>query len=219
MKKILLILFLALSFSLSAQQHFIGIKGGLLSTNAKYYGDNYSYYELTSNLNSFSAGLTYDFVFKFNFILGIELNYNEKGFTNGTDIIGLHMGDIYKYELKSKYFSLPIKIGYQIGNKAFFNIYTGLIGSWQYEGDIKQYLNGEELYKPLNANIYDGTKLEAAAFLEMGVGYKFDIGIRTYITYLYQHSFTNIPFYRASDDMYFYGMSVSVGVQYELFKN
>jgi len=217
MKKILFIIFLALSFSLSAQQHFIGIKGGLLSTNVKYFGDNHSYYDLTSNLNSFSAGLTYDFVFKFNFILGIELNYNEKGFTNGLSQAGFE-GEFYTHQLNSKYFSIPIKIGYQIGNKAFFNIYTGLIGSWQYEGNMKEYFNGEELYSPLSADLYDGTKLEAAAFLEMGVGYKFDIGIRTYITYLYQHSFTNIPFYRASDDMYFYGMSVSVGVQYELFK-
>lgn len=218
MKKILLLLFLALSFSLSAQQHFIGIKGGLLSSNAKYYGDNYSYYRFITNHNSFSAGLTYDYISKYNFLLGIELNYNEKGFTNGLSQAGFE-GEFYTYQLYSNYFSIPIKIGYQIGNKTFFNIYTGLIGSWLYEGELKGYYNGEELFKPLNAPYpYNGTKLEAAAFLEMGVGYKFDTGIRTYITYLYQHSFTNIPFYRASDDMYFYGMSVSVGVQYELFK-
>jgi hypothetical protein len=122
-----------------------------------------------------------------------------------------------RYELSSKYISLPLKIGYQIGNKAFFDIHTGIISSLRISNDFKEFdKEGNEIYKPLYFEQYTGSYMEASAFLEMGVGYMFERGNRAFISYAFQQSFTNISDWKKSDDLFFYAMSVCIGVQYKL---
>jgi hypothetical protein len=217
MKKFLLFIFISSSISLSAQQHFIGFKAGLLSSNINQLQQDYDYYEYTRNLNSITLGFSYDFVFKSNFTLGAELNYNRKGFTNGVSVQINFDNNFNRYELSSKYISLPLKIGYQIGNKAFFDIHTGIISSLRISNDFKEFdKEGNEIYKPLYFEQYTGSYMEASAFLEMGVGYMFERGNRAFISYAFQQSFTNISDWKKSDDLFFYAMSVCIGVQYKL---
>ena len=220
MKIALSILVLLCSFSLSAQQHLIGIKGGLLSSNVNNLSGHSSLLAVTNNLNSYSVGITYDFIFRNKMTFGVAVSYSEKGFTNG-----MHHPPIdcfpkticfTNYNLVNQYFSFPIKIGYQFGHKTFFNIHTGVIPSIINHSKMSVTNEDGEWVGNRAESAYYINDAEISLFLDMSVGYRFNNGIRTYLSYSYQQSVNEIDWWIDDNNSYIYGLSLAFGIQYEL---
>ena len=94
-----------------------GIKAGMNISNVN---SNLSAYT-TKDIVGGSASLTFDRVHLRFLTLGGELNVVQRGFSNSimlTDSMGAELG---MAELRNKfnYFSLPFKVGIQLGNKAY----------------------------------------------------------------------------------------------------
>jgi len=107
------------AFNATAQTPYrqFGIKAGMNISNVN---SNLSAYT-TKDIVGGSASLTFDRVHLRFLTLGGELNVVQRGFSNSimlTDSMGAELG---MAELRNKfnYFSLPFKVGIQLGNKAY----------------------------------------------------------------------------------------------------
>ena len=217
MKIALSVLLFVFSFSLSAQQHLVGIKGGILSSNINSSQMSSSYLGVTDNLNSYTLGISYDFILKNHISFGVELNYNVKGFTNGLINDGHNSLIAYQnYNLKNQYFSIPIKIGYQFGTKTYFDIHTGAIPSLINHSRMSVTDESDNWVGYYSESNYYRSDAELSLFLELGVGYRFNNGIRTYLSYMYQQSVNEINWWIPENKSDIYGFSVVLGIQYEL---
>ncbi len=220
MKVALSVLLFVFTYSLSAQQHLIGINGGLLSSNVNNLSGSTSLLAVTDNLNSYSVGITYDFILKNKITIGVAVSYSEKGFTNGMHHPPIDCFPKYicftTYNLVNQYFSLPIKIGYQFGHKTFFDVHTGVIPSIINHSRMSvTNEDGEDAGNRAESNYYINDA-EISLFLDMGVGYRFNNGIRTYLSYSYQQSVNEIDWWINDNNSYIYGLSLTFGIQYEL---
>ncbi len=220
MKVALSVLLFVFTYSLSAQQHLIGINGGLLSSNVNNLSGSTSLLAVTDNLNSYSVGITYDFIFKNKITIGVAVSYSEKGFTNGMHHPPIDCFPKYicftTYNLVNQYFSLPIKIGYQFGHKTFFDVHTGVIPSIINHSRMSVTNEDGEDAGNRAESFYYINDAEISLFLDMGVGYRFNSGIRTYLSYSYQQSVNEIDWWINDNNSYIYGLSLTFGIQYEL---
>ena len=135
MKIIITVLALLLTFSSIGQNHIIGIKSGVNSTNVN--ASNF----ITNNgsRTGFSSGLTYEFRFKNKFNLGMDFMYFQKGFTNDiifTDTIGNPTGEKVTTQFNYNYLSFPIKAGLVFGEKTSGFVNIGLVPSFLISGEI-----------------------------------------------------------------------------------
>ena len=99
------------------------MQGGINWTNV--ISDNF----LSDNdyRNGFIGGLTYEYEFKRNFHIGLDLVYTQKGFKHDiifTDETGNQIGDKTTSDFNYDYLSLPIKGGFSLGNNfaGFLNL-------------------------------------------------------------------------------------------------
>ena len=220
MKIALSVLLFVFSFSLSAQQHLIGIKGGILSSGVNNLTGNHSLLAITDNLNSYSVGISYDFILKNKITFGIGVSYSEKGFSNGMCHQPIDCFPKYicytSYNLTNQYFSAPISVGYQFGTKTYFDIHTGAIPSLINHSRMDVRNEDGEWVGYYSESNYYRNDAELSLFLELGVGYRFNNGIRTYFSYMYQQSVNEIEWWVDENNSYIYGLSFSFGIQYEL---
>jgi hypothetical protein len=103
----------------AGQNHLIGVKGGVNSTNIT----SSNFISQSDSRTGPTAGLTYEFLFKKHFSIGADLIYNQRGFTNDlvfTDNLGNPTGEKYTTTFDYDYVSLPIKTGFNIGTKAIW---------------------------------------------------------------------------------------------------
>ncbi|MEQ8625241.1 MAG: porin family protein [Vicingaceae bacterium] len=217
MKSLLAFLILLTSIPLIAQNHFIGVQGGAAWTDVNgenFIPDNYA-------RKGLMTGLKYEYQFKNNLQLGLDVLYNQKGFKSDilfTDNNGVAIskGEI---DFKFDYLSLPIKAGYTIGNdfKGFFNV--AAVPSFLLRSEIENSLFDA------NNNLEDisdkFTKFDLAGMLELGGSYSLREQILLFMAFNYQYSFTSYT----SDDEFFpvseayhYGFTAAIGIKYKFIK-
>ncbi|MDL2254841.1 PorT family protein [Bacteroidales bacterium OttesenSCG-928-J16] len=220
MKNILLILLTAMAMNVAGQGHLVGVKGGVNFTNitSKYLKD-------TDYRIGATTGVTYEYRFKNCLSVGADLIYDQRGYLIEdlwfTDAYGniLGNGEVkYHYD----YISLPLKIGFNFGNKFFGLANIGVIPS------LLVNAKGIAPYFVLNLNIieekhkYDVSdgmrKFDLAGFVEIGAGYKFCDHYSVFASFAYQHSFRSFtdPDMWGSHKIYNNGMSFNIGVKYAL---
>jgi len=170
----LLVLFSIFSF---AQNQYIGIRFGLNSSGL--YGANTKHIK---NLYSFSSGLTYGFKLKNNILLGAGLMYEKKGFQNGFNYfisVGHTTGSSYS-EFRYTYLGLPLKAGYQIGQKWTGYFYLGLVPAYlldarhKWDGITYNEL-GESTFEAEYDLTDDVNSFELSGMLEIGTAYQLNI--------------------------------------------
>lgn len=115
-----LLIFTALmAFSAAAQTPYrqFGIKAGMNISNVNTNLSNYT----TKDIVGGNVSLTYDRV-HFRFLtVGGEINMVQRGFSRPltiTDSVGTQLG-VAELRNKFNYFSLPVKVGVQLGNRAY----------------------------------------------------------------------------------------------------
>ena len=217
MKKIFFTLLVLFSISSFAQNHFLGLQFGLNSSRA--YG--VSYVENDKNINLFAAGMTYNYQFKNNILLGSGLFYDSRGSINEISLTndeGIVL-EIVDMRSKFSYLSIPLKAGYQIGQKWSGFAYLGLVPSYL--------LKAESMFPGVNASdddyeervidIMEGlNKFDLSAMIELGSNYQLNDKLALYISGSYQRGITEV--YKNADSPFIkhYRFNISLGVKYAL---
>ncbi len=234
MKNIFFSTLFLFSLSLLGQNNQIGIKGGLNMTNVttkNFLNDNI-------DRTGYSCGLTYEHLFKKGTLsakghpgnssqaFGLDIIYTQRGFEN--DIIftdnygnptGIKRRSFYNYD----YISIPIKVGFNIGNKLYFFTNIGACPSILIKAttetpsvDAMGNVTGTATFD-VTANV---SKFDFAAFAEMGIGFKFKDRLWLFSSFTYQRSFTTISNtnYFAGSKILHYGKTISIGLKYSLKK-
>jgi len=203
-----------ISFSTFAQNHLIGIKGGLSSTLVDI-DENWD----KSSKTGFIGGLAYQYNFGTNLFIGCELLYEERGFNSKRFFSFFsrptEFGDatVFKYN----YISLPLKFGYQTG---------GVLSGFCSVGIIPAKIIKSEYYFPWNfepktLDVTDNVQqFDLAGLLEIGGNYKINHNLQITLSFAYQYSFTTVTNndYLEASTIHNYGFSLTGGVKYALRK-
>src|SRR5690554_2780435 len=110
------ILLLSLSLSVTGQNHFVGLKGGVNLNNRYTSIPN----DKTDYSTGFIGGLSYEYKLKKDYTLGIDFLYAQKGYSNKiifTDNNGNPTGESVAVIFDFDYFSFPMKTGFTFGEK------------------------------------------------------------------------------------------------------
>ena len=222
MKNFIICIILILSIKLSAQNNLIGIKGGIDWTNIQ---TTNQYIDHTFKTEA-SGGLTYDYFITKRFSVGADLLYLKRGYNSNlifTDNVGNPLNVDALTAFKFNYLALPIKIGFNMGNKLFAFANIGICPSYIVDArivipqtDSKGNITGE-----YTSNVTSKvTKFELSGIAELGCGYTLKDKYSIYASCMYQKSFTNIDNKDFFNDSKIknYGFLFSLGVKYSLTK-
>ncbi len=220
MKTYLFFLLLFFAIQSFGQKHFVGIQGGLNTTK-------YSAKESLSNTkyrSGFIGGLNYEFESKQKFRFGIDALYSQDGFKSETALLDDYgnltggEGDIkYNYN----YFSLPVKIGYAIGNDIKIIPRIGITPSLLSSAKVvvPQFnMNGEHTGNKSFDVKNDVKKFDIGGVIELGMESKLSKNILFSPIIAYKKSFTS---FSGNDhfhdlDMKHYGFSITLAFKYQL---
>jgi hypothetical protein len=223
MKNILLIILTIATLKVAGQNQLIGVKGGVNSTNIT----SSNFISQSGSRTGLTAGLTYEFLFKKHFLIGADLIYNQRGFTNDlvfTDNLGNPTGEKYTSKFNYDYISLPIKTGFNIGTKLYGITNIGVIPSLLVDAktisptfDTDTKFTGNETFDVTNRV----SKFDFAGLVEIGGGYKFKGRYWIFTSFSYQHSFTTITNsdYFANFKIKHNGMALTIGLKCALTKH
>jgi hypothetical protein len=183
MRNCILTVLLTGSISLSAQNHFIGVKGGYgwTTTSAAFLDP-----EPQQN-NSF--GVVYDFAMRNKTILGAELLFEQRGFDSG-----LIFGDILKLHYDYHYVTLPLKVGYSLGEKFFAFGNIGVIPAILIKAETDMLVYNQALrFDDSTVTITDRiSKFDFGGLAEIGIGIKAGKRLCISSALRYQQSFTTL---------------------------
>ena len=222
MKNIFLLILTISTLKVAGQNHLIGVKGGVNSTNIT----SSNFISQTDYRTGLTAGLTYEFLFKKHFSIGTELIYNQRGFTNGillTDNFGNPTGEKHITKFNYDYVSLPIKAGLNFGTKLYGFTNIAVIPSLLIDAKTIKPIFYPDGYVFGNKTI-DVTnrvsKFDFAGLIEIGGGYKFKGRYWLFTSFSYQHSFTTITNsdYFADSKIRHNGMTLMLGMKSALTK-
>lgn len=221
MKYIISIILAIISLS-SSGQSFIGVRGGLNLTNN-------SFNDLFINKNSrsgVSGGLTYELFIKENTSIGVDLLYNQRGFTDEiifTDNQGNPTGQKATTEFNFNYLSLPIKAGIYTKNRKRISLNLGLVPSYLIKSEtiLPTYEFDGQIYNGQTINTTDRvSRFDIAGLFEFAFNFQIKDNYWFFGTMSYQHSFTDFTNkdYFNDQNMKHYGLILSFGFRYRLTK-
>lgn len=202
-----------LTLSAQGQNLFIGVKAGANFTNA-----NDNFFNDKVFKKGLSTGITLDYILRNKISLGADILYSQKGFGNYF-IFGDRIGSIgatsdnrqlvnFHYD----YLSIPLRIGYSIGQtfSGFGNL--GMIPSYLLNAKMK-------FHEGTSTDQTDqASKFDFAGQIELGCGYKIKDSYFIYTSVTYANSLTYVSNqnYFSASDIKNYGVAVSLGLRYKL---
>ena len=219
MKKYLILILIALSSFVYGQSHYIGFKGGASLTKV----NDISYADDVEFRFGFTAGLSYEYKLKNNILLAADLQYIQKGydfdiaFTNDE---GLLVGE-GKSHMKYDYISLPIKVGYSIGERfsGFFNlgVAPALLTKAYYDfSDPNGILPEIEEFEGVDIT-EETPKFELSGLAEIGANYKINEKFIITTAVTSQYGLTAMTNFDNQDNtIKNYGFYWTVGLKYAL---
>ena len=221
MKSILIPFLLLVGYPTLAQNHFIGVHGGVSWTNANSAIFSFAnpYYQYSRM--GFTIGVSYENRLKQHLIVGADLMYQQRGAQDKyyiSEELRDPFGSIFFTQLVQKdlkfyydYLAVPLKCGYIIGNKisGFANI--GLVPSFL----LKASTNAPE-----EVDIIDITdltpKFDLAVLFEIGGNCNLSERLLATVSFAFQQSFTTHSNYsHIKHD----GMILTGGIKYALKKD
>ena len=217
MKQITFLLLVLTSLEATAQIHHFGFKGGVSWVNV-----NSELSEFIEGTQRFNGGLTYEYQFENNFVLGADFIYAQKGYTDVA-----YFAEPNRPTVKAdiawhfNYLSLPIKGGYKLGNKFSALINIGIVPSFLASAKVTvPPIDGISTGEPIDISEL-AAKFDFAGTIEIGCNYSTGERIQFCALIAYQHSFTNIN----NSESLMYGVMkyreiiASLGVKYKLTRN
>lgn len=221
MKQILIILFIALATITYGQTHIIGMQAGLNLTNIT---ANEIFYNSEMRAG-FTGGITYDLKLSDRYRIGVDVLYSQQGFTEKFSLFddyGAYIGEVNS-EMNFNYLSIPIKFGYEMGNKIKIIPKIGIVPAFPVIAEsITPKLNntgvviGQETFNHMDYI----SKFDFGGLIEVGIERAFSEKLIIYSALAYKHSLTTFsnPNYFDGYNLRHYGLSVSVGIKHGLSK-
>lgn len=221
MKRIVIIVFILFSSIAFGQNHFFGVQGGGSITNiiAK------ESFNDTGMRTGFSGGINYTLKFAEKYQFEVNALYAQLGYTDDiilTDDIGAYLGK-EKNEFNYDYLCIPLKIGYEMGNKTRVIPRIGIVPSLLLNAktivpffDSNRNIVGR---KTLNV-IDDVSKFDFSGLIELGFENRLSDNILFCLDFNYKHSlttFSNSDYFDGLN-MRHYGFWVAVGLKYSIKK-
>ena len=221
----IVVLYCLLSFSSVsfAQNHFLGVKGGISWTDI-----TAKDFTIDRNFRTGTTfGLTYDVRVQKNTHYGVELIYNQRGFTsdlNSNLIYGGIEGMKGKLIFNYNYISLPIKVGFDYGEKLYG--FTNFCLAPSFLTVARQSLltvTTDNIVVPgeLSKITSIVNRLDLAFILELGGGYKFSRNSLVFASFSFLHSLNSITnkFYFENTNIKHYGFIFNIGFKFALKKD
>lgn len=220
MKKIILFLLTVIAIPAIGQSQYIGMKLGMNLTNVSNSISNDN-----KNKPGILGGLTYEYQFNEHFSLGVDFNYDQRGYRSDfifIDNSGNPTGEKTTMHDNYDYLSLPLKAGYHIGDKRYLFANIGVSPAILVNAKIISPLiiDGNVTDEMTLNNYSRATKIDLSGLIELGGGFKLKDRTWLYSSFSYQHSFTTITNseYFAGSVQKHYGIALSVGIKYTLTK-
>ena len=213
MKKGLLFAFATIIFycRISAQSHTVGLNGGL-SRNGVI---NYGYAVGQNQNNNFAVGINYEACTKMNIRLGAELLYDRRGFDLGYTVITTTGDYTIKNQHHINYLSVPLKIGYQIGNRYFMFADVGICPSYKVKSTLTYPLidsTGNSIGSK-KEHLEDINNYDIGGFWDCGLGYNLYDKFSIVAVMRRQRSFWNFSDLYAMKHQF---MTISLAFRYKL---
>lgn len=220
MKTLITIIIVLINLTAISQIHYLGLKGGVNWCDQS--GD---FLKNTESVRRFSFGLDYGFKFKNNLKIGGNILFSQTGFKDPlifTDEFGnpTDKDPVYT-EFLYDYLSIPIKVGYEYGNKGFVYGNIGIATSFLLNAKTSSPAFNE-YFEEVGRSEFDVTNnvapIEVGGIIEVGFGYTFLENLSVYLEGSFHHGFTTI-----STNEYFkgktilnYRASANIGIRYKL---
>ncbi len=205
-----------------SQTHWIGLQRGinLTSVDAKEnFGD-------TRQRFSYMDGFSYEYLAPRNLILGLDFLYNPRGFRE--DILfsneeGSIVNETIQVNFDYDYISVPLSIGFAMGEKYRLIPKTGIIPSYLLKAEYKRpeiEINGLRIDEEIVNISNEFTKFDLSALVSLEGNYNIQENGKLFLAATYRHSLTNIvkSDYFKTDKMKHFGLSISIGLKYSLTK-
>lgn len=222
MRNLFLLFFIFVAaINVNGQNHFIGVKGGLSWTTARGYSEDYK----DDFRTKLTMGFTYDYFLKKHFSIGADLLYDQRGFAYADS--PLTYGDLFDQDFGRKllrmrnynYISVPLKAGFNYGEKVFGFANICLVPSWLvYAENRSLILNPDGFISSSRTSSIteNAKKFDLGGLIEIGGGYKFG-RYWLYSSASYQHSFINIENYNIpGNPTLLHGFKLNLGLKYAL---
>jgi len=215
MRIVLISILFALTLSVFGQNRSLGLKGGIGLNNA----NSKEFLVDTENSVGFTFGLTYEAELKKQIVVGADLLYSQKGFTDEFVLV-TDQGEIlgektsrFNYD----YLSIPLKAGYKKGGKLKGSAYLGFVPSILLKNEIIVPTADD------NSTIATTNKVDLfdfAGLVELMGEYELNTSLTVFTSLSYQRSFTSITNaeYFSDSKVWHYGGLVSFGIKYRLKK-
>jgi hypothetical protein len=219
MRNILFLLFVSISISAFGQKHFVGVQAGLNLTNitAK---DGFDDTEMRTG---FIGGINYELKLSDKYQLGIDALYSQQGFNEKIifiDDFGNETGSNSNFKSHYNYFSIPVKIGYEIGEKIKIIPRIGIVPSFLLKAEVimPKFDSNLNVSGHETVELVDVSKFDLGGLIEVGFEKQLSDNVFLCPTLNYKHSLTTFSNsnYFDGDDMRHYSFSISVGLKYRL---
>ena len=219
MKQIPIFLFILISSVALGQNQLIGIQGGLNFTNFT----SRSEWANTSTKTGFVGGITYNFMLTEKYRIGIDILYSQRGVTDKMilrDGYGMDIGEV-NIEMNYDYMSIPIKFGYELGNKIRLIPKIGIVPAIAIKAEITVPTFNENLMVTGKETIDHKdyvSKFDFGGIVEIGLERDMSKNVILCSNVNYKHSlttFSNSDYFDGSN-MRHYGFSVTLGLKYLL---
>lgn len=220
-KSIILLLLSYATLSLSAQNHFLGIKEGVSWSDVT----TRNFFDNSNHRMGLVAGLSYDYLFEQSFTLGADVLYSPRGFSDIIILANSH-GNILGYNSKIlfyyDYLEVPLRVGFHYGKTLYCFANMGITPAILLNAQITVpdiVVEGEIVFLKEKHNVTKNVnRFDFGGIVEVGGGHKLTDGLWIYSSFSYQHSLTSI-----TNRNHFYGskiwhnaMTVSIGLKYAL---
>lgn len=216
MKQITLFLCILISSVVLGQKQLIGIRGGLNFTNFT----SIKGFENRLTRTGFVGGITYDLMLDEKFGIGIDFLYSQRGVTDKF-ILRNEIGVIGEEntEMNYDYLSIPIKFGYEFGNKLKFIPKIGIVPAMALKAKITSPTYNETgMFTGMETidHIDYVSKFDFGGMVEIGLERDISKNVVLCSSINIIHSLT--PFsnsdYFDGNNMRHYGYSVTAGLKY-----
>lgn len=215
-KKLGFVFVILMSLSSYSQEHLIGIKGGFNLSNINTQG----FLDGSDNYMGFIGGLTYEFQMKNRLSLGADLLYDRRGFKTDivfTNDLGVATGETMTISYLFNYVSLPIKVGYKMGDKLKALVNVGLVPAYllKAQNHFPASIYSEETTMELTDGVTD---FDLAALIEIGGEYTLKEKFVVFTNLGFKYSLTDHTNseYFDGEGMYHYALSWFAGVKYKI---
>lgn len=171
-KKITLFLVILISFGyeIHSQNYFFGYKHGFSWNEVNNNGNI-----IGTSQNNFSTGLTFEFITKKNLRFGADILYEKRGFNLGYTVFFNNLEEqLLINHHHQNYLSVPLRIGYQTGNKIYGFVDIGVIPAYNLKSTFK-YPDTDNSFNIIGEIIEDEQlkirPFDLGALIDFGVGF------------------------------------------------